>query len=72
MPRRSINGHSRKRSSVFKKKAIEQLELDRQFKRKRDAKWYNTTNKEEQWDAQEEELGNFASTGVTIPPDEAI
>ena len=56
----------------LKKKAIEQLELDRQFKRKRDAKWYNTTNKEEQWNAQEEELGNFASTGVTIPPDEAI
>jgi len=79
MPRRSINGHSRRRkSSAFKKegKGLSALTpatlLAREFKRKRSANWYNTTDKDEQWDAQEEELGNFASTGVTIPPDEAI
>lgn len=75
MPRRSINGHSRKRSSAFKKKAIDRLELDREFKRKKHARWYNRGNMESDTasvDAQAEELGNLASTGVVIPPDKAL
>lgn len=90
MPRRSINGHSRKRkSAAFKKKnsgmskaaivgvstvspAAGVALLAREHKRKKAAKWYSDGGSEDQWSAQEEELGNLASTGVTIPPDEAI
>jgi hypothetical protein len=88
MPRRSINGHSRRRSSAFKKKnsgmtggevAVSALSpvagialLTKEHKRKRAAKWYSAGKGDDQWSAQEEELGNLASTGVTIPPGEAI
>ena len=100
MSRRSINGHSRRRSnkrsamkktvetpimqtqgsvlteisSPMKKKAIERLELDRAFNRKRRAKWYNAGNMQDSrgYEAQDQELTSLASTGQYIPPDSAI
>lgn len=86
MGRRSINGHSRRRknkheaaeSSPLKavgSKAVTQLELDRSFKRKRKAKWYATgegRNEGVDFEDQNEELSNLASTGQYIPPDSAI
>ena len=106
MSRRSINGHSRRRSnkrksaikmvgspsapesarmttpgsmlteisSPMKKKAIERLELDRAFNRKRRAKWYNAGSMHDSqgYEAQDQELSSLASTGQYIPPDSAI
>lgn len=45
--------------------------LAKEHKRKKIKKWYEGVG-DDQWSAQEEELGNLASTGVTIPPGEAI
>ena len=61
-------------SSPMKKKAIERLELDRAFNRKRRAKWYNAGDMQDSrgYEAQDQELSSLASTGQYIPPDSSI
>lgn len=83
--RRRMHGKLRRKSPLAKaevsplkaegSKAVTQLELDRSFKRKRKAKWYATgegRNEGVDFEDQNEELSNLASTGQYIPPDSAI
>ena len=59
--------------SPMKKKAIDQLELDRQFKRKRRAKWYNAGDMHGSRDTYEaQDFDNLATTGQFIPSDTPI
>ena len=59
--------------SPMKKKAIDKLELDRQFRRKSRAKWYNAGDMHGARDTYEaQDFDNLATTGQYIPSDEAI
>jgi len=59
--------------SPMKSKAVDKLELDRQFKRKRRAKWYNAGDMHGARDTYEaQDFDNLATTGQFIPSDTPI
>ena len=59
-------------SSPFQKKSVEQLELDREFKRKRRAKWYNRGDMSSADTYVAQDLDELATTGQFIPSQKAI
>ena len=58
--------------SPMKKKAIDKLELDRQFRRKRRAKWYNRGDMSSADTYVAQDLDELATTGQFIPSQKAI
>ena len=59
--------------SPLQKKSVEELELDREFKRKRRAKWYNRGDMSSAADAYvAQDLDELATTGQFIPSQKAI